>query len=63
METQYLQKEILGLRPRYLWLEERTEEIKSAMARYMRKNKQVPICWLKEYNLLAKELVKLKKNQ
>lgn len=48
----------LGLRPRYVVLEERKQEIRAAMLRYVEANYPIPLEWTAELNEVMKELHK-----
>ena len=43
----------IGLLPQYLWKEQRMNEIKEAVARYMEVGARVSASWLEEYNELV----------
>ena len=45
-----------GIKPRYLWLEERATEVKKAILRYAEAGLAVPFEWVVEWNNLQKEL-------
>lgn len=42
----------LGLRPKYVWLQERRDEIMDAMNRYSHAGKVVPVEWIEELKAL-----------
>ena len=48
----------LGLMPKYIWQEQRLQDIKEAITRYVSAGKEIPNEWLDEYALLYKEVIK-----
>lgn len=53
-----MEKPPLGLRPKFIWIEERIQEIKEAIARHNRtQGYQVPLEWLKELNDLGADIL------
>lgn len=44
----------LGILPEFVWRENRIEDIKSAMDRYFKNNREIPSYWIDEYNELMK---------
>ena len=48
-----VEKPPIGIMPRHLHIEERIEEIKFGMERYMDKKVSIPLEWFQEYNELA----------
>ena len=51
-----VEKPPLGLMPRYLYNEQRFQEIYSAISRYYQAGKAIPIEWIEEYNDISKTL-------
>ncbi|MGE7091671.1 hypothetical protein ACQKII_09510 [Lysinibacillus sp. NPDC048646] len=49
-------KPALGLTPRFIWLEERLNQIEKATNRYFDNKEYIPIEWIEEYNLIVNEL-------
>ena len=47
----------LGIKPRYIWLEDRAQEIKDAMDRHNVDGRYHPVDWLTEYMSIQTELV------
>lgn len=47
-----LKKPPLGLRPRFIWEEERLDEIDAAVKRYLEDGKEIPTEWVAEYSEL-----------
>lgn len=45
----------LGIKPQYLWKEERLTELNEAIARYYFKQLEIPVEWIMERNELIKE--------
>ena len=50
-----MEKPPLGLIPRYIHREQRVDDIKSAILRFMERNYPIPKKWIKEYNELIKK--------
>jgi len=50
----------IGLRPRFIWLEQRLQEIKDACDRYINAQKPIPREWLDESKVIRAELRKRK---
>lgn len=48
----------LGLRPRFIVDEQRLDEVKSAIIRYIEHGKKLPDEWIQEYNELIIRIVK-----
>ena len=48
------EKPPLGLQPEYVWNEQRIQEIKMAIHRYMMAGKSIPNEWIEEYNRRAR---------
>ena len=44
-----MKKPPLGLKPEYIWIAERIEEIKKSMHRYMVVKKSIPKKWMDKY--------------
>jgi len=44
----------IGLKPIELHVKQRSEEVYSAIERYMKDGKEIPLAWINEYNELAK---------
>ena len=42
----------LGIMPQGMWIQSRIEDIKSAMDRYFKSNREIPNNWIIEYNRL-----------
>ena len=40
----------LGITPRYIWLDQRRDDIKAAIVRMMEANRYIPTDWVTEYN-------------
>lgn len=47
-EEKPLQRPILGLQPEYFWKQERLNEIRQAMSRYIEEKKDIPVVWVTE---------------
>lgn len=56
--TKQLEKPPLGLRPSFIWMEERLTEILEAAHRYVESKKDIPYEWMKEYIEILIELDK-----
>jgi transposase len=54
--TEQLEKPPLGLRPNFIWMEERLTEILEATNRYVEAKKDIPFEWIKEYIEILIEL-------
>ena len=52
-EVRIVNKPPLGIKPRFIWEEERIIEIKSAVFRYTEADRKVPVEWIEEYNDLV----------
>lgn len=52
MSTQ-IRKPPIGLKPKYIWEQERLGEICDAVIRYYNEGLQIPIAWIEEYNELV----------
>ena len=52
-----MSKPPLGLTPRFIWIEQRKQDIIDAVRRYTEANKEIPTEWINEYN----EILKLEK--
>jgi hypothetical protein len=50
-----IRKVPLGVSPKYIWDEQRIQDLKGAIERYTQANLQVPIEWVDEYNTLVKQ--------
>lgn len=50
-----MQRPPIGLKPQFVWKEERRCEVKAAIQRYLDAGSQVPPEWIAEYNELIKE--------
>ncbi|WP_297439068.1 hypothetical protein [uncultured Clostridium sp.] len=48
----------LGIKPKFIWEDERLFELGCAISRYLKANLNIPIKWIEEYN----ELIEKKKN-
>jgi len=53
----------VGLKLRYLWIEERLNDINDAMVRYAAANQIIPTEWLEEYLQLVNEHTALKNKE
>lgn len=51
-----IKKPPLGLTPKYIWDEQRFDEIRKAIERYMDDLYPVPLEWIEEYNALAERM-------
>lgn len=47
-----------GLTPKYIWCEQRVQDIQEAIKRYAEANKSIPIEWITEYNKLITDIKK-----
>lgn len=45
----------IGLKPKYIHDEQRREEIREAIGRYVNNDKKVPVEWIEEFNALCNE--------
>lgn len=48
-----LNKPPIGIKPKYIHDEQRQQELKMAIARYLNEDAVIPIEWIKEYNELT----------
>ena len=55
-----IEKPPIGLMPRKVWLEQRMNEIGEAVQRYEDANKDAPQEWIREWNLIRRELPTIK---
>ncbi len=51
-----MNKPPLGLRPQYVYIQERINEILSAMERYTKANMCIPLKWIEELTELVNKL-------
>ena len=58
MRKRYYKKPPLGLKPHYVWLTERIDEIVDAINRYLEARVKVPDEWINEFNELLVEINK-----
>lgn len=50
-----IKKPPVGLMPKYIWDEQRHEEVKDAIRRYLSEDCQIPTEWIEEYNSFLKK--------
>ena len=48
----------LGIIPKNIWKQQRMEDIREAVDRYLDANLRVPIEWIEEYNELLEDVIK-----
>lgn len=51
-----MNKPPIGIKPRFVWLDDRKIEIKEAIRRYLNTDLKIPLEWVKEYNQIIKEI-------
>lgn len=49
---------LLGITPRFVWLKQRVHEIDDAIYRFMKTQKEIPIEWIDERNIIIKMISK-----
>ncbi len=53
LEKSQNNKPPLGLKPKFIHDEERRDNIKASVSRYLEYGKKIPVEWIEEYNLLT----------
>ena len=52
-----------GIRPRYIWLQERWEDLGVAISKRIEAGQVIPLEWVEEYNALDKEIYEINRSK